>query len=218
MNKTLLTITLVLAIFLSLGYVLRKPIGEAADAWTTRNMFVSADAANFSPGPDTGLRFPDLKAHHQGRGVTSIDEFARGNGTILVVLRSIDWCPYCKRQMIQLQEYEPYFHANGIALVAITYDPPDAQQPFIAQHAITFPVLSDAQSMSFRTLGILNEDFQPGDSEYGVPHPGMIIIDRQGVIAGKLFVETPTLRVDSAEALQYAKGVLGLKSLFGSNR
>jgi hypothetical protein len=44
----------------------------------------------------------------------------------------------------------------------------------------------------------------------------MIIINRENVVVGKLFVETPTLRVDSAEALVYAKRALNLKGLFGS--
>jgi peroxiredoxin len=214
MKKTLLIISLVLATCVVTGYFFRQPLGEAHDAWTTRNMFVSVDAAKFNPGPAIGSRFPGLRASQQGRSVTLIDEFARGNGTILIALRSLDWCPYCKRQMIQLQEYKAYFHAAGIGLVAITYDSPEAQQLFIEQHAITIPVLSDDQSMSFRTLGILDEDYQPTDSEYGIPHPGMIIIDREGVVAGKLFVETPELRVDSAEALRYAMRVLGLKDPF----
>jgi peroxiredoxin len=214
MKNTLLTIALTLVACLALGYLFQKPLGEAVDAWTTRNMFVSVEAADFNPGPITGSHFPGLQASHKGRRITSIDEFAGGNGTVLVVLRSIDWCPYCKRHMMQLQEYEAYFRANGIGLVAITYDAPDAQRPFIEQYAISIPVLSDEQSMSFRKLGILNEDDRPADNEYGLPYPGMIIINRENVVVGKLFVKIPTLRVDSAEALIYAKRALKLRGIF----
>jgi peroxiredoxin len=196
---TLLTVTLVLVAFLALGYLFQKPLGEAVDAWTTRNMFVSAEAADFTPGLVMGSHFPGLEAVHQGRRITSIDEFAGNNGTVLVVLRSVDWCLYCKRQMTQLQEYEAYFRMYGIALVAITYDPPDAQQSFIEQHAISIPVLSDEQSMSFRKLGTLNEDDRPADSEYELPRSGMIIINRENVVVGKLFAEIPILRVDSGK-------------------
>jgi hypothetical protein len=75
-------------------------------------------------------------------------------------------------------------------------------------------VLSDEQSMSFRKLGTLNEDDRPADSEYRLPYPGMIIINRENVVVGKLFVEIPTLRVDSAEALIYAKRALKLRGIF----
>ena len=70
-------------------------------------------------------------------------------------------------------------------------------------------------SGSFRALGVLNERHQPGDSEYGIPHPGMIILDRSGAIVGKLFVPSHEFRVDSSEALRYARAALGLKAPLG---
>ena len=214
MLKSILTATIVLAISLVLAYVFREPIRETADAWTTRNMFVSVEDANFKLGPEIGTALPALQANHKGRRVTGIEEFARGNGTVLVVLRSLDWCAYCKNQIIKLQEHKSYFDLYGIELVAITYDSEDAQQPFIQKHGITIPVLSDNQSKSFRALGILNQGYQPGDSEYGLPHPGAIILNRDGIIMGKLFVENPNLRVYSSEMLDYTKKTLGLKGLF----
>lgn len=214
MLKAILTATTVLAISLALAYVFREPIRDAADAWTTRNMFVSVEEANFELGPEIGTLLPTLQANHKGNRVTGIEEFSRGNGTILVALRSLDWCAYCKNQVIKLQEHKSYFDLYGIKLVAITYDSEDAQQSFIEQHGITIPVLSDNQNNSFRALGILNQGYQPGDSEYGLPHPGAIIVNRDGIIMGKLFVENPNLRVYSSEMLDYAKKVLDLKGLF----
>ena len=205
MLKAILTATTVLAISLALAYVFREPIRDAADAWTTRNMFVSVEEANFELGPEIGTLLPTLQANHKGNRVTGIEEFSRGNGTILVALRSLDWCAYCKNQVIKLQEHKSYFDLYGIKLVAITYDSEDAQQSFIEQHGITIPVLSDNQNNSFRALGILNQGYQPGDSEYGLPHPGAIIVNRDGIIMGKLFVENPNLRVYSSEMLDYAK-------------
>lgn len=214
MLKPILAATTVLAISLALAYVFREPIRDAADAWTTRNMFVSVEEANFELGPEIGTLLPALQANYKGNRVTGIEEFSRGNGTILVALRSLDWCAYCKNQVIKLQEHKSYFDLYGIKLVAITYDSEDAQQSFIEQHGITIPVLSDNQSRSFRALGILNQDYQPGEAEYGLPHPGAIILNRDGIIMGKLFVENPNLRVYSSEMLDYSKKILGLKGLF----
>jgi len=214
MLKSILTATTVLAISLALGYVFREPIREVADAWKTRDMFISVEEANFKLGPEIGTPLPGLQANHKGRRVIMIEEFSGGNGTILIALRSLDWCAYCKNQMIKLQEHKPYFDLYGIGLVAITYDNEDAQQPFIERHGITIPVLSDTQSRSFHALGILNQDDQPEDSEYGLPHPGAIIVNRDGIIMGKLFAENPNLRVYSSEMLDYTKKALGLKGLF----
>ena len=94
-------------------------------------------------------------------------------------------------------------------MVAITYDDPQLQQAFIDKFGITIPVLSDIDALSFKTLGILNEQYQKGDTRYGIPHPGMIVINPQGVVVGKLFLEDYSSRVNSAAALAFAIEALG---------
>jgi peroxiredoxin len=89
-------------------------------------------------------------------------------------------------------------------MVAITYDDPQLQQLFTDKFAITIPVLSDIDALSFKTLGILNEKYRERDPQYGIPHPGMIVINPQGVVVGKLFLEAYSSRVDSAAALAFA--------------
>ena len=75
---------------------------------------------------------------------------------------------------------------------------------------ITIPILCDVNALSFKTLGILNEQYQPGDVQYGIPHPGMIIINPRGIVVGKLFLEAYSSRVDSAAALAFAMTALGI--------
>jgi len=209
--KKFLTLTAVLlALVIALGYLFREPLKEAAFDRLTRDMFVPADNDDFNPGPAIGSRFPGLRATYQGRAVTLIEEFAGDNGTVFIASRSLDWCPYCMRQMIQLQENKPGFDAAGIGLVAMTYDDPVRQQAFVDKHGITIPVLSDDDALTFKTLGILNEEYAPGDFQYGIPHPGMIVIDTSGKVVGKLFLEAYSSRVDSTAALAFAKSALGL--------
>ena len=171
-------------------------------------MFVAQDTDDFDPGPALGSRFPGLRASYQGREVKLVEEFAGKNGTVFVASRSLDWCPYCMRQMIQLQDYSAQFTSAGIGLVAITYDSPLLQQAFIDKFGITIPVLSDINGLSFRTLGILNDQYQQGDRQFGIPYPGMIVISPAGEVVGKLFLEAYSSRVDSAAALAFAKKAL----------
>lgn len=195
-----------------LGFLFREPLKEIAFARLTQDMFVAADTDDFDPGPAVGSRFPGLQATYNGRRVTLINEFAGASGTVFIASRSFDWCPYCMRQMVQLQENKAAFDAAGIGMVAITYDEPGLQQAFIDKFGITIPVLSDQGALSFKTLGILNTDYAPGDFQYGIPHPGMIVIDRNGQVVGKLFLEAYSSRVDSAAALAFAKDALGIPS------
>jgi len=210
MKATLKFLSVLLLAVVALGYLFREPIKEGLYAFITRDMFVPADNDDFDPGPAVGSHFPGLQATYHGKTITLIDEFAGKNGTILIASRSYDWCPFCMRQIIQLQEHKAEFDAAGIGMVAITYDAPDLQQSFIEKFNITIPVLSDTNALSFKTLGILNENYAPGDVQYGIPHPGMIIIDKQDRVVGKLFVEAYTSRVDATAALVFAKKALGI--------
>jgi len=211
MRKLLRAVFLLLLLAIALGYLLRQPLKEFAYGLLTQDMFVARDTDAFDPGPALGSRFPGLRASYRGRDITLIEEFAGRNGTVFIASRSLDWCPYCMRQMIQLQQQQKEFEAAGIGLVAMTYDAPQLQQAFIDRHGITIALLSDTDGLSFKTLGILNEQYRRGDSEYGVPLPGMIVIDPQGVVAGKLFLEDYSVRVDSAAALAFARQVLGIR-------
>jgi peroxiredoxin len=194
-----------------MGYLFREPLKEAGYAWLTRDMFVQQDNDAFDPGPALGSRFPGLRATYKGREVTLIEQFAGKNGTVFIASRSLDWCPYCMRQMIQLQAHRADFEAAGIGMVAMTYDAPQLQQSFVDRFGITIPVLSDTDGLSFRTLGILNDQYRRGDVQYGIPHPGMIVVNPQGVVVGKLFLEDYRSRVDSAAALAFARAALELR-------
>jgi peroxiredoxin len=209
--KTLFKIIFVLILLsLALGYLYREPIKQRVFTQITQGMFVAVDNDDFDPGPAINSHFPGLQATYQGRSITLIDEFKGVNGTAVIASRSFDWCPYCVRQIIQLQENKAGFDAAGVGMVAISYDDPVLQQAFIEKFDITIPVVSDDNALSFKTLGILNKNYKPGDFQYGIPHPGMIVIDSQGKVVGKLFLEAYSSRIGAAAALAFAKTALGL--------
>ena len=110
---------------------------------------------------------------------------------------------------MQLQEQAADFEKAGIGIVAITYDAPELQQVFIDAASITYPLLSDIDAVTIKSLGILNEQYEPGDTAYGIPHPGVFVVDSEMNIAGKIFVEEYQVRVDGEGTLAYALQVLG---------
>lgn len=111
-------------------------------------------------------------------------------------------------QLGELQDHLDAFAEAGIGVVAITYDSPDLQQAFIDAGDITYPFLSDIDAETMITLGILNEQYSPGDRAYGIPHPGVFVVNADGEIAGKIFVDSFRIRVDGAGTLEYALEVL----------
>ncbi|TXS95451.1 peroxiredoxin family protein [Parahaliea maris] len=212
MHRTLIVLAVVLGLALALLYKNQDKVKQAAYDKVTENMFVPADTDDFDPGPAVGSHFPGVHARYQGQVIRQLADFAGPRGTVLVASRSMSWCPYCMKQMIQLQEHKADFDAAGIGLVGITYDAPEIQQAFAAERGITIPLLSDVDALSFKTLGILNAEYQPGDDHYGIPYPGMIVINPEGVVAGKLFIEAYSSRVDSRAALSYARQVLDVSA------
>ena len=99
------------------------------------------------------------------------------------------------------------FERAGFSLIALTYDSPALQASFIEANGIEFPMLSDVQAQSVQALEILNVAHQPGDDHYGIPYPGIFIVDRSMRIQGKLFLESYAQRVDALEVLAVAKSL-----------
>ncbi len=112
------------------------------------------------------------------------------------------------KQLVQLQENLAGFEEAGIVVVAMTYDAPELQQAFIVAQGITYPFLSDIDAGSVQTLDILNTEYQPGDNAYGIPYPGVFVVNADMEIVGKIFIEAYSTRVNAAGVLAYAKSVL----------
>jgi len=204
MKKVLLYVILVVAVIAALVWLFRPQLLDFASEQLAADMFVPADTASFDPGLPVGAEVPPVRALYDGREITDLAPLSGPRGLVLVANRSADWCPYCMAQFVQLNEQAAAFRAAGIALVALTYDAPELQQRFVARHDISYPFLSDVAAHTVQALGILNEEYAPGDSAYGIPHPGVFVISPQGEIVGKLFIDGYQRRVDAAAVLAYA--------------
>ena len=75
----------------------------------------------------------------------------------------------------------------GVQIVGISYDDPTVLKKFSDRMKIAFPLLSDPESKTIEAYHIRNEAAK-GKAE-GVPNPGTFILDQEGVIRAKLFLE-----------------------------
>jgi peroxiredoxin len=74
-----------------------------------------------------------------------------------------------------------------VQVVGVSYDAVEVLAGFAAKHKITFPLLSDAGSKTIAAYGLLNKEAK-GRAE-GIPYPGTVVIDRDGAIRAKLFLD-----------------------------
>jgi peroxiredoxin len=140
-------------------------------------------------GPQAGQAVPDFRLQDAQGKVWTRDSIMGPKGAMLVFSRSVDWCPYCKTQVIELQSRLGELKAQGLGLAVITYDSPAILADFSRRRGITFPLLSDPGSQTIKAYGILNTTVAAGTSNYGIPFPGTFLIDRAGKVTSRFFEE-----------------------------
>lgn len=170
-------------------------------------MAVSVHAQDFvwAPNINVGSTLPAFDAQDQDGQAHSFSDLSGENGLVLVMSRSFAWCPYCIRQLQQLVEAKAEFNSLGFNVTTMTYDPVATLKEAEEEYAITFPMLYDENSAFINALGILNTQYEPGHRAYGIPYPGIFVIDSQGVIRAKLAEEDYRERPDFSLVLEQAR-------------
>jgi peroxiredoxin len=107
--------------------------------------------------------------------------------------------------LVQLQTDIKSIDDAGIQVIGISYDSPAALKKFSDRAKITFPLLSDPESKTIDAYHIRNKAAR-GKAE-GVPEPGTFILDQEGVIRAKLFLEGFRVRHSTEELVKAAKAV-----------
>ena len=107
-----------------------------------------------------------------------------------------------------MQNYVEAYEEAGVGIVVVTYDTPEIQQAFIDAGNITYPFISDIDASTMIALGVLNEQYEPGEPSYGIPHPGVFVVNIDNEIVGKIFIDSFRERVDGEGTLRYALDVL----------
>ena len=107
--------------------------------------------------------------------------------------------------MVQLQRDLKTIEDAGVQVVGISYDDTKVLKSFSDRMKIAFPLLSDPGSQTIESYHIRNEAAR-GKAE-GVPYPGTFLIDREGVIRAKLFLEGYRDRHTAEALVQAAKTI-----------
>ena len=89
-----------------------------------------------------------------------------------------------------------------VKLVGLSYDAVDVLAKFAEKEKITFPLLSDPESKTIQAYGLLNKEAK--DKSEGIPYPGTMLIDKDGVIRAKLFHDGFIKRHDAEDILKAA--------------
>lgn len=161
----------------------------------------------WAPTLAVGATLPAIDAVDQNGDEQGFARLRGENGLILVMSRSFDWCPFCIRQLQQLVEAEAQFNAIGFNVATMTYDSVATLKEAEAEYETTFPMLHDEDSAHIKAMGILNTQYEPGHRAYGIPYPGIFVLDNKGVIRAKLAEEDYRIRPDFSLVLEAANAI-----------
>ena len=90
---------------------------------------------------------------------------------------------------MQLTEISDQIEAMGINVAAVTYDSVQTLKTVQEDQDIQFPLLHDEEVSLVNAFGVRNLDYEPGHRIYGIPYPGIFLIDPDGVIKAKFAEE-----------------------------
>jgi peroxiredoxin Q/BCP len=129
-----------------------------------------------------GAVAPEIAAVTSDGTAARLASIAGENGTILVFVRSADWCPFCKKQLIELESAVTPLKAAGWSLAALSYDSAETLAAFKDENALSYALLSDEDSSVIRDFGLFNEESKEGSRFYGIPHPAIVFIGSDGLV------------------------------------
>jgi peroxiredoxin len=151
------------------------------------SLHLYADEA--APPVNTGLPIgevgPAFTLLEQNGKEVSLESLLKKGPVAVVFHRSVDWCLYCKLQMVQLQRILKEIEGAGGQVVGISYDPVEKLKRYADRTQVTFPLLSDVGSKTIDAYDIRYKEAPPEVS--GFSRHATFILDQKGVIRAKLF-------------------------------
>ena len=78
---------------------------------------------------------------------------------------------------MELNAWKDRFGEVGVNVVGITYDDREALSDFALDEELGYTLLSDPDGAYMAALGIRNDEYGPGHPGFGIPHPGIMLID-----------------------------------------
>ncbi|MEO0695579.1 MAG: peroxiredoxin family protein [Pseudomonadota bacterium] len=140
-----------------------------------------------SLGPDVGEPIPhDLQTTDTG---ANFDALVGEKGLALFFIRSLDWCPFCKNQAIDVNDRLADFEDRGLNVAFVSYDTPSKQIAFAEKTNFQPALVSDEEINVINAFGLRNETHEEGSRFHGIPHPAVFIITPDKKIAAKLYEE-----------------------------
>ncbi|MBD0332984.1 MAG: AhpC/TSA family protein [Chitinophagaceae bacterium] len=165
---------------------------------------------------------PNIEATDQNGNNISLAAL-RKEGPVVVLFYRGNWCPYCNKQLKELQDSLQHITAKGAAVIAITPEAQEGVGNTIEKTGAAFPIISDkdvaigrAYNVSYEVdTATLNKYKTTWDVDFlkineqkekaYLPVPAVYIIDKKGLVTYRFFDTDATRRPSVKELLANLK-------------
>jgi peroxiredoxin len=170
----------------------------------------AAESGWVPPGPPVGAKFtnPLHLADSSGR-LRKVDDLMGARGLTVIFVRSADWCPFCKHQLVEINQRATEFAALGFPLVSVSVDEVPLVRAFVDSQNIQFTMLADPTGAVAEDIGIRDAQYPTGSAAFGVPHPGIFVLARDRTILAKFFEPGYKVRPDPDVVLASVRTLAG---------
>lgn len=161
---------------------------------------------------------PDFSTVDQSGNKISLSETYKKGSVVLIFYRG-QWCPYCNRQMMQLQDSLSMIKDKGATVIAVTAEKPENISKTVAKTKASFPIVHDeklaimkqydvAFAVDAKTVETYKKygiDFEQANGSNGanLPVPAVYVINKEGKIVYRYFNKDYTKRATIKEILSY---------------
>ena len=183
----------------------------------TAFLFVFTLSAQEKPeGLFINSKAPDFKAVDQNGNNIRLKDMVKNGNVVLFFYRG-NWCPYCSRQLKQLQDSLELFVEKGVQVVAITPEKTEGITKMIEKSNASFPIIHDEEGKIMKAYDVRFELDEKSVSRYkmsgidlaaingkngtNLPVPAVYIINKENTIIYRYFNEDYKKRVSVKELL-----------------
>jgi len=173
------------------GIIGRLRKGEVVEPAEFIDHFTIQDSET-KTGPSIGAPFPDFRLPDSQGNLHSLADLLGTRGLLIVFVRSVSWCPYCRNQLAELELSRKDLSSQGVNLVAISPDGPALADKFVQLTKVGYPILSDEGAHFIEQIGILNHNIPSWSTVQNngrIPFPGQFLLGADGQVIDKHFTE-----------------------------
>ncbi len=163
-------------------------------------------AQDFIWAPDfpESSNIPVLEAPDQNGNIQTLETLTGEKGLILFFTRSLDWCPFCKAQLVNIVAVQQQLETLEFNIALMSYDSVETLKIAEEDFNISFTLLHDEAVKHVNAFGIRNLDHEPDSFAYGIPQPGIMLISPDGTIMRKFAEENFRMRPDLTYVIEAA--------------